>query len=171
MRYPARDLKAFALGCGYLGPPFHSDEEGRCLLQRELDATYSHLYLGLPSEWCSGSPQLCEVFRTPREAVDYIIETFAIVKRRDIAQTEAEKTASEILQEGRYITKNTILEIYDDMAAAIRTCKPYQTRLDPPPGPPTDAEGNFIPVAQWDPNTWPTHIHPPRTAEGGRETQ
>jgi len=38
----------------------------------------------------------------------------------------------------------------------------YQTRLDPPLGPPMDAEGNFIPMAQWDRAKWPSHIHLPR---------
>jgi hypothetical protein len=55
-----------------------------------------------------------------------------------------------------------VLEIYDEMTKAIRTGQPYQTRLNPPPGPPTDAEGNFIPMAKWDPNSWPLHIHPPK---------
>ena len=63
---------------------------------------------------------------------------------------------------GEYRTKRVILEIYDEMAEAIRTGEPYQPRLDPPPGPPTDAEGNFIPMAQWDPNNWPSHVHQPR---------
>ena len=76
--------------------------------------------------------------------------TFPIVKRRDIA-----RTGNENGNNGRYITKDTILEIYDEMAEAIRTGQPYQTRLDPPPGPPTDTEGNFIPMAEWDPNNWP----------------
>lgn len=31
-----------------------------------------------------------------------------------------------------------------------------------PPGPPTDAHGNFIPMSQWAPNNWPPHIHPPK---------
>jgi hypothetical protein len=43
----------------------------------------------------------------------------------------------------------------------------YQTRLDLPPGPPTDAAGNFIPMSQWDPNHWPKHIHPPREESKG----
>jgi len=169
LTFSAWDLEAFALDCGCDGPPFRWDEERRFLLRCELDAAYFHLYLGLPSEWSNDSPQLREMFATPREAVDYIMETFPIVKRKDIARTEVKDDAGEVTQEGRYITKDTILEIYDDMADAMRTGKPYQTRLDPPPGPPTDAEGNFIPMAQWDSNNWPTHIHPPRTAEGGEE--
>lgn len=63
-------------------------------------------------------------FPTPRHAVEYIMETFPIVKRRDIEAY------------GHYRTKDTILSIYDDMAEAIRTGKPYQTRLDPPPADP-----------------------------------
>jgi len=57
-------------------------------------------------------------------------------------------------------TKRVRLEIYETLTAAIRTGRPYRTRLDPSPGPPCDAQGNFIPMAQWDPNNWPSHIHP-----------
>lgn len=63
---------------------------------------------------------------------------------------------------GEFRTKRVILEIYDEMAEASRIGQPYQTRLDPPPGPPADAQGNFIPMVQWDPNNWPSHIHPSR---------
>ena len=49
------------------------------------------------------------------------MESFPIVKREDV---EAH---------GTYRTKDTILSIYDEMAEAIRTGKPYQTRVDPPP--------------------------------------
>lgn len=162
MTYAAWDLEAFALDCGYNGPPFRWDEKRRLVLRCELDAAYFHLYLGSPTEWGIDSPQLREMFPTPREAVDYIMETFPIVKRKDIKRTEVKYDSGEVTQEGSFITKDTILEIYDEMAESIRTGQPYQTRLDPPPGPPTDAEGNFIPMAQWDPNNWPSHIHPPR---------
>jgi hypothetical protein len=37
---------------------------------------------------------------------------------------------------GEYRTKRVILEIYDAMADAIRTGRPYQTRLNPPPADP-----------------------------------
>ncbi len=52
------------------------------------------------------------------------METFPIVKRKDEAKY------------GEYRTKRVILEIYDEMTEAIRTGKPYQTRLDPPPADP-----------------------------------
>ncbi len=49
----------------------------------------------------------------------------------------------------------------------MKTGKPYQTRLDPPSGPPADGEGNFLPLPQWLPEqprpaNWPPHIHGPR---------
>jgi hypothetical protein len=54
--------------------------------------------------------------------VDYIMETFPIVKRRDEERF------------GEYRTKRLILGIYDAMADAARTGTPYQIILDPPPG-------------------------------------
>ena len=135
--YTAWDLEPFACDCGYNAPPFRWDEERRFLIRCELDAAYFHLY-GIE-----------------RDDVDYIMETFPIVKRKDKAA------------HGHYRTKDTILEIYDEMAEAMKTGKPYQTRLDPPPGPPADAEGNFLPLPDWLPGqprpaNWPPHIHGPR---------
>jgi len=159
LTYTAWDLKSFALACSYDGPPFHWDDDRRFLLRCELDAAYFHLYLGSCGEWGSDSPQLREMLPTPRDAIDYIMETFPIVKRKDIKRTEVLSDAGEVVQEGTYITKNTILSIYDEMQQAVDSVQSYQTRLDPPPGPPTDAEGNFIPMAQWDESNWPSHIH------------
>ena len=164
LSYTAWDLEALALDCGYSGPPFRWDEERRFLLRCELDAAYFQLYLGSPSEWGTGSEELKKMFPTPRDAVDYIMETFPIVKRKDIARTEVKDESGEVTAEGTYITKDTILEIYDQMQTAIDTGEPYQTKLDPPPGPPTDAEGNFIPMAQWDDADWPEHVHEARHA-------
>src|SRR5216683_1367510 len=65
LTYTAWDLEPFAKDCGYEGPPFRWDEERRFLLRCELDAAYFHLY------------------RIGREDVDYIMETFLIVKRKD----------------------------------------------------------------------------------------
>ena len=52
------------------------------------------------------------------------METFLIAKRKDEQK------------HGEYRTKRVILEIYDAMAEAIRTGKPYRTLLDPPPADP-----------------------------------
>ncbi|MGH7600206.1 MAG: hypothetical protein ACREOI_27950 [bacterium] len=56
--------------------------------------------------------------------MDYIMETFPIVKRKDEQK------------HGEYRTKRVILEIYDAMAEAMRTGEAYQTRLNPPPADP-----------------------------------
>jgi hypothetical protein len=109
LTYTAWDLEPFAKDCGYNGAPFRWDEERRFLLRCELDAAYFHLY-GIE-----------------RDDVDYIMETFPIVKRKDEQKY------------GEYRTKRVILEIYDAMTEAISTGNPYQTLLDPPPADPAVA--------------------------------
>jgi hypothetical protein len=96
-------------------PPFRWDEQRRFLLRCELDAAYFHLY-GIA-----------------RDDVDYIMETFPIVKRKDVAA------------HGEYRTKRVILEIYDAMQQAMDSGQPYQTRLDPPPADPSVAHGGEPP--------------------------
>jgi hypothetical protein len=140
LTYTARDLQPFAHSCGWSGPPFRWDNKRRFQLRCELDAAFFHLYLPAdaqgkwrPASKSDGCPydetpaQLAELtqhFATPRDAVDYIMDTFPIVKRKD----EEEHST--------YRTKDTILEIYDAMQTAMATGKPYQTRLDPPPADP-----------------------------------
>jgi hypothetical protein len=97
-------MREFARELGDAGSPFRWDEERRSLLRAELDAAYFHLY-GIE-----------------RDDVDYILDTFPIVRRKDEAAY------------GEYRTKRLILEIYDAMAKAFETGDPYQTILDPPPG-------------------------------------
>lgn len=104
--YSAGDMASFAHDHGYDGPPFRWDPERRALLRAELDAAFFNFY-GLA-----------------RDDVDYVMDTFWIVRDRDV------KT------HGEYRTKRLILEIYDEMAEAIATGRPYQTRLDPPPADP-----------------------------------
>jgi len=103
LTYTATDLAPFARDLGNFGPPYVWDEERRFWLCAELDGAFFNLY------------------DIARDDVDYIMDTFPIVKRKDIAA------------HGRYRTKEAILEIYDEMADAIRTGIPYQTRLNPPP--------------------------------------
>jgi hypothetical protein len=157
---------------GYGGPPFRWGEERRFLLRCELDAALFHLYLSTTADgqWkparisegavCDESPEeLAELkrhFSTPRDAVSYIMDTFPIVRRKD-----------EEKYDGDYRTKRIILEIYDEMAEAMHTGIPYKTRLDPPPGPPADENGDFLPLPEWKhgqpkPSGWPSHIHPPK---------
>ena len=117
LTYTANDMNPFAediwaelypdpITRPLLPEPFIWDEERRFKIRYELDALYFHLY-GIN-----------------RNDADYILETFPIVKRKDIAQ------------HGEYRTKNLILEIYDAMQSAKDTGQPYQTVLDPPPADP-----------------------------------
>ncbi len=173
LTFTAWDLEAFAGEYGWDGPPFRWDEERRFLIRCELDAAFFHHYLPAdvdgqwrPARRADGCPhdetppELAELQRhlpTPRDAVAYIMDTFPIVRRKD-----EEKYA------GDYRTKRVVLEIYDAMQGAIRTGQPYQTRLDPPPGPPRNADGKFVSYAQIADDA-PPHIHlrPGAAAEGG----
>ncbi|MEI6137958.1 MAG: DNA methyltransferase [Mariniphaga sp.] len=86
LSYNANDLEPVANEYGFIGEPFIWNEKERFQLQCELDAIYAHLY-GLE-----------------KEEMDYILETFPIVKRKDIAKY------------GSYRTKETILQLYDEFA-------------------------------------------------------
>jgi hypothetical protein len=61
--------RAVAHDCGYDGPPCRWDEARCFLLRCELDAAYFHLY-GIA-----------------HDDVDYIMDTFPIVRRKDEAAT------------------------------------------------------------------------------------
>ncbi|MFI6032843.1 Eco57I restriction-modification methylase domain-containing protein [Streptomyces sp. NPDC051315] len=102
--YTSNDMADFAADHGLDGPPYRWDDERRMLLRAELDAAFFHLY-GLD-----------------RDEVDYVMDTFPVINRKDKAA------------HGTYRTKNLILDIYDRMAEAERTGTAYQTILDPPPG-------------------------------------
>jgi len=116
--YTAWDLKPFAEDLGYYGEPFKFDPERRFILRAELDGAFFHLYLGTHEEWkTTASRELKELFPTPRDAVDYILEQFPIVKRKD-----EEKF-------GEYRTKRVILEIYDKMNEAIITGSEWKSEL------------------------------------------
>ena len=103
LTYTAWDLQPFAQECGYDGPPFRWEEARRFLLRCELDAACFHLY------------------GVEREDVAYILDTFPIVARKERAIY------------GEYRTQRVILEIYDALAAAMRTGEPYTSPLEPPP--------------------------------------
>jgi hypothetical protein len=109
LTFTAWDLTGFGADLGWMKPPFRWDENRRALLRAELDAAFFHLY-GIE-----------------RDDVDYIMETFPIVKRKDGAAY------------GEYRTKRLILEVYDAIAKAVETGEPYQTILDPPPADPSCA--------------------------------
>lgn len=122
LSYTAWDLQPFAQDVGYDGAPFVWDEERRFLMRCELDALYFHLYA------------------VSRDDADYIMETFPIVKRKDDVSY------------GTYRTKDTILSMYDQLAAlqVMRVPAPkdesatytvpdvsgWTTWLNPPPADP-----------------------------------
>ncbi len=81
--YTGYNLKEFAEDIGYRGEPFLWDEKERLHLQSQLDALFFILY-GIE-----------------REDVDYIMETFPIIKKQD-----KEKY-------GKYLRKHLILEYYN----------------------------------------------------------
>ncbi|MDP2183269.1 MAG: N-6 DNA methylase [Actinomycetota bacterium] len=84
--YTSHDMAPFARDVGYDGDPFVWDEDRRFELRSELDAAFFHLY-GIQ-----------------RDDVDYIMDTFWIVKADD------EKRF------GDYRTKRRILELFDEYA-------------------------------------------------------
>jgi hypothetical protein len=104
LTYTAWDMTPFAQDLGDNEPPFYWDDDRRFAMRAELDAAYFHLY------------------GAGRNDVDYIMETFPIVKRKDVER------------HGSFRTKELILGIYDEMAKAIQIGEPYQTVLDTPPG-------------------------------------
>lgn len=106
LTYTAWDLEGSATDLGYDGAPFRWEPSRRELLRAELDAAFFHLY------------------EIDRDAVDYILDTFPIVRRDD------EK------KHGEYRTKRLILERYDALAEATDTGIEYLTALDPPPADP-----------------------------------
>lgn len=84
-----------------------TDEGMRAVVEAEIDAMVAREIFGL-----SGTD------------LAHILDTFPIVEKRDRKVF------------GEYRTKRVILEIYDAMAEAARTGKPYQSCLDPPPADP-----------------------------------
>ncbi|MBE4740739.1 Eco57I restriction-modification methylase domain-containing protein [Streptomyces caniscabiei] len=109
--YTADDMASLAHELGDSSTPFLWDEARREVIRIELDALFFHLY------------------GVSREDVDYILDTFPIVRRKDEAKY------------GTYRTKELILAEYDRMAAAGLTLENplveggnYTSTLTPPPG-------------------------------------
>ena len=107
LSFTAVDLQGLADDLGFKGVPFRWDPARRELLRAELDAAFFRLY-GIT-----------------RDDVDYIMDTFPIVRRKDEAA------------HGEYRTKRLILERYDALAECIANGTEYQTVLEPPPAHPS----------------------------------
>lgn len=115
LTYTAWDVEPFARDVGHVGTPLRWDSERRFQLRCEIDASFFLLY-GLS-----------------REDVDYVMDSFPVVRKND------EKAY------GEYRTKRVILETYDALAKATQTGKPYRTPLDPLPAAPGASHGVFAP--------------------------
>lgn len=89
LTYTSYSLKPFAEDLGYDGPPFQWNPEERMHLKTELDAIVAHLY------------------GVSRDELDYIMETFPIVKKHDMKEF------------GEYRTKELILKYYDEYEGEI----------------------------------------------------
>jgi hypothetical protein len=99
----ALDMMPVAEDLGFPSAPFRWNDARRDVLRAELDAAFFHLY-GLP-----------------RGDVDYVMDTFPIVKGKD------ERT------HGEYRTKRLILERFDALAEAITSRVSYVSVLKPTP--------------------------------------
>jgi hypothetical protein len=91
--YVTDSLAPFAKDCGYQGPPFKWDLEKREQLSMELDAIFFHVY-GLS-----------------KDDAGNILDTFPIIKRRDMARF------------GYYRTKTLILAHFDEYANKLQATK------------------------------------------------
>jgi hypothetical protein len=84
LTYTSWDLEPFARDCGYTGPPYGWNEERRFQLRCELDAAFFRLYLGSDEDWARDTPpDLRDKLPTPRHAIEHIMDSFPIVKRKD----------------------------------------------------------------------------------------
>lgn len=101
--YTAEDLKDFAQDCNCYNAPFIWNENRRFLLKCELDAAFFHLYRISPKE------------------VEYILDTFNLIKDKDIEKYQY------------YRTKEQILEIYNELLRCKINKVSYKSNLNPSP--------------------------------------
>jgi len=123
LTYTAHDLAGFAADLGHMGPPFTWNDERRFWLRAELDALYFTLY-GIG-----------------REDVEYIMDTFPIVRRKD-----------EAANDGKYVTRDAILSVYDELKAlGLEQLSKYVGRLERQPSADTGTTVTILPSIR---NRW-----------------
>jgi hypothetical protein len=105
--YTNEELAPFAADLDRDHPPFRWQPDRRVLLQAEIDAAVLHLY-GLN-----------------RTQAEWLLDSFTVLHKY------------EERDHGEFRTKRVVLGIYDEMAAAKRAGRPYQTRLNPGPADPS----------------------------------
>lgn len=97
-------MAPFARDMGDFGPPFHWLPARREQIRAELDAMVFHVY-GLD-----------------RDEVDYVLDTFTVMRKYDERD------------HGEYRTKRLILDYYDLLASSISSGVGYVTPISPVPG-------------------------------------
>lgn len=102
LTFTARDLQELARDLQHSGPPLRWNPDRRLQLRCELDAAFFHLY-GLPCD-----------------DVAHILDTFPVVQKNEERDF------------GEFRTKRMILEVYDSMANAMRTGRPFESTLPHP---------------------------------------
>lgn len=145
LTYTSEDMRSFAESVGYDGEPFLWDEERRFLLRCELDALYFGLYLGF-DQWrdASEAPEspearakLLDYFPTPLDALDYVMTTFPIVAREELADQELVARADALLRDHnaargeRFPSHAVIRTIFQEMTRSIQTGTPWRSWLEP----------------------------------------
>jgi hypothetical protein len=106
LSYTSVELAPFSRDLGKDLPPFRWLPERRVVLQAEIDAAVLHLYRLSPSQ------------------AEWLLDSFTVLRKYE------ERDHDE------FRTKRVVLEIYDKLTESIRTGRPYQTRLNPPPADP-----------------------------------
>lgn len=163
LTYTAWDLEPFAVDCGYDGPPFKWDEDRRFQLRCELDAIFFHLYLPSddsgawkPARIADGAMRdetevdlsaLKAHFPTPRHAVAYIMDTFPIVRKKDIKATTELSCSGDVIKKGFYRTKKRILDLYDQMLLTRHEGKDWRSPLEITPASFCGAHPPRVPVS------------------------
>lgn len=102
--YTSNSLRPWAEDLGDDGEPFVWDPERRVILRAEIDAAMFHIY-GLD-----------------RDETSHVLGTFRAL--RD----------AEMRLYGEYRTQRLVLDLYDQIAVAIRTGQPFRSSLTPQPG-------------------------------------
>lgn len=93
LTYTAHDLKGFADGLGYDGPPFPWDEDRRHSLKCELDAIYAHMY------------------QLERADLEWVLDA------QEPSQSFPGLKRSEMREFGEYRTQRYVLQAYDQLAS------------------------------------------------------
>jgi len=105
--YTNQELAPVAAELGRDHAPFRWQPDRRALLQAEIDAAVLHLY-GLT-----------------RTHSEWLLDSFTVLQKYEESDY------------GEFRTKRLVMEIYDQISAAMQTGRAYQTRLKPVPADPS----------------------------------